>query len=153
MKHEAVAARICLEAPLHLLAADHEGGTFRTAEESVLAGHRARFEMVYALLVAGAPEKEIQRLVLAEGEHGSDRLLALWWEALTVYACRHCVSDPFAMLNRPVDLLVKERLLSRSALSIITDDPRRLDRIRARLDLAEFQDNLVALAKAKELEP
>lgn len=151
MKHEAVAARICLEAPLHLIAADHEGGTFRTAEESVLAGHRARFEMVYALLVAGAPEKELQRLVLAEGEHGSDRLLALWWESLTVYVYRRSAKDPFNILNRPIQTLVDERLLSHSALSIVADDPRRLDRIRARLDLAKFQDNLVALTK--ELEP
>jgi hypothetical protein len=147
MKHESVAARICLQAPLHLLAADNEGGTFRTAEESVLAGHRARFEIVYALLVAGAPEKELQRLVLAEGEHGSDRLLALWWESLTVYVCRASAAAPFDVLNRPVEVLVKERMLSRSALAIITDDPRRLDRVQARLDLASFQDGLMAMAK------
>lgn len=151
MKHEAIAARICLEAPLHLLATDHEGGTFRTAEESVLAGHRARFQMIHALLVAGAPAAELQRLVLAEGEHGSDRLLALWWESLTIYACRRSALDPFGVLNRPIQTLFNERLLSKSALSIVADDPRRIDRVRARLDLAEFQDNLVA--KAKELEP
>jgi hypothetical protein len=147
------AAQICLEQTFPLVGTDLP---FRglTAECVSLAAAKERFSFVTEALLLGASEASLRELVMGEGEHGSDRLCALWWASLRFPARfwrEEQIEENIKSLHRPIPDLVQDNWLFSDALNLTErQDPSYWKREASRKEHAEFQARLLSLAKEKE---
>lgn len=117
-KHKA--AQICLEQTFPLIGTDLP---FRglTAECVSLAAAKERFSFVTEALLLGASEASLRALVMGDGEHGSDRLCALWWASLrypSFFWNEDRIEENIKSLHRPIPDLVQDKWLCTDALHL-----------------------------------
>lgn len=149
---EARAARICLSQPLQLIGTDRITHG-QVAEQLTMHGTRARFECITLLTLVQVDEQTLLDLVHGVGPHGSDRLCALWWYSLrpiTVLSAQDEATQWVAQLSRPIPELVADKILHYDAMELVgTEDIHRYERESARIELAKFQQHLLALSRGE----
>lgn len=125
----------------------------QTAEEQVEEAHKDRLTTVTALLQwSTAPEADIIVLVSGAGEHGSDRMTAVWWAGINIIRLiplRGDSEDCARRLMAPLEELVSVGIIRREALDVIrgrATDPDAYRRAEARKRTAAFLEELHRLA-------